>query len=399
MASNEEPNKQSIEQHGDAFGGDAFPGGSFGEYDPFDPFNSFDIRTAPNDVQAMLNFEDEADEEAWVPGKPKKPPKTKCEPLAEITEEADITYITVEDVEDGDEKPKIAYVSAAHTDVDYMRLRGEKDGLQSENSRLALENAILMQHCMVAAQSAAAASQWAVEATAQSYALGAGTWPPNADVIGAGSWPPGTFPGVWHQAPPAVKGRQGKKQATPKAKAAPAPKAKKAPAQAPPAAPVDGSQTTAVLRNTPTTYTRTKLLELLDANGFANQYDFVYVPFDFKFQKSVGFAFVNLTKPDHAEKFMKHFEAFTDWGVPGEWKAATVNWASPHQGLAAHVQHFKNSPVMHESVPDEQRPAVYQDGNRMDFPPPTENIRPPRMRPGHVTGRRNQLSTETQQAA
>lgn len=172
-----------------------------------------------------------------------------------------------------------------------------------------------------------------------------------------------------------------------------APKAKKqSPANPRPQVPT--AKTTAVVRNTPTDYTRSRLTDLLDTIGFVGEYDFVYVPFDFEFNKSVGFAFVNLTSPEVAERFMGMFEGFKDWGSTGDSKEGIVNWASPHQGFNAHVEHFRNSPVMHESVPDEQKPAIFKNATRIPFPEPTQKLRAPRMRPGHVAGRRNQFSTE-----
>lgn len=76
-----------------------------------------------------------------------------------------------------------------------------------------------------------------------------------------------------------------------------------------------------------------------------------------------------------------------------------VNWASPHQGLEAHIAHFRNSPVMHEDVREEHKPALFKDGERVEFPKPTKVIRAPRLRAGkgvpHVTGTQglSQLTT------
>jgi phosphatidylglycerophosphate synthase len=51
-----------------------------------------------------------------------------------------------------------------------------------------------------------------------------------------------------------------------------------------------------------------------------------------------------------------------------------------HKGLGAHIERYRNSPVMHESVPDEYKPAMYTRGVRVPFPPPTKNLRMPRIR-------------------
>ena len=45
---------------------------------------------------------------------------------------------------------------------------------------------------------------------------------------------------------------------------------------------------TVMLRNLPNNYSRAMLLELLDSEGFAGQYDFFYLPMDFKSRASLG---------------------------------------------------------------------------------------------------------------
>jgi hypothetical protein len=123
------------------------------------------------------------------------------------------------------------------------------------------------------------------------------------------------------------------------------------------------------------------LLSLLDSEGFSGQYDFVYLPIDFKSHASLGYAFVNLSTTEAAERCWKVFEGFNKWVVPSS-KVCSVNWSTPFQGLDAHVERYRNSPVMHEHVPDEYKPMLFADGKRLLFPPPTKKIRAPRIRPG-----------------
>jgi hypothetical protein len=142
-------------------------------------------------------------------------------------------------------------------------------------------------------------------------------------------------------------------------------------------------QTTIMMRNIPNNYTRTMLLELIDAEGFKGQYDLVYIPIDFNSDAGFGYAFINLLHPEVAEKLRAHFQSFSGWSTTSD-KVCDVMWSGVHQGLEAHIERYRNSPVMHESVPDEFKPAIFKDGVRIPFPPPTRAPRAPRIR------RRNQ---------
>lgn len=140
---------------------------------------------------------------------------------------------------------------------------------------------------------------------------------------------------------------------------------------------VAGSPTTLALRNIPKSYARGMLLELLDAD-FAGQYNFVYLPSDFKCLAVYGYAFVNFTSHEVAEAVRLQLDGFSEWMVPHA-KSLDVSW-SEVQGLEAHIDRYRNSPVMHDSVPDDARPAIFVNGQRVPFPPSTRRIRLPRTR-------------------
>jgi len=144
-----------------------------------------------------------------------------------------------------------------------------------------------------------------------------------------------------------------------------------------------------MLRNLPKKYSRSMLLETLNTEGFAGQYDFVYLPIDFGSKCGFGYAFINLVDPDWADAFWDHFQGFDRWSVPSDMVPAEVTWSSTHQGLEQHVDRYRNSPVMHESMPDECKPIILVDGCRAPFPPPTKVIRPPRIRPSKNRNSRN----------
>mmetsp|Transcript_3206 Transcript_3206/g.9731 ORF Transcript_3206/g.9731 Transcript_3206/m.9731 type:complete len:476 (-) Transcript_3206:162-1589(-) len=144
--------------------------------------------------------------------------------------------------------------------------------------------------------------------------------------------------------------------------------------------PVEGDErTTVMLRNLPNNYNREMLLAMLDGDGFLGCYDFVYLPIDFKTQACLGYAFVNLVEPSTVPRFWSAFDGFCKWVLPSK-KVCSVTWSGPHQGRDAHIERYRNSPVMHSGLPDHCKPAVFENGKRIDFPTPSKTPRAPRIR-------------------
>jgi hypothetical protein len=137
-------------------------------------------------------------------------------------------------------------------------------------------------------------------------------------------------------------------------------------------------RTTLMLRNLPNDYSRAMLLSLLDEEGFAGKFDFVYLPIDFASGAGVGYAFINMVSHHDAERFRVHFTGFTKWAFPSR-KVAEVAWSNPNQGLAVHIERYRNSTVMHPSVCDEYKPALFANGVRVPFPVPTRIIKAPQL--------------------
>mmetsp|Transcript_149209 Transcript_149209/g.278213 ORF Transcript_149209/g.278213 Transcript_149209/m.278213 type:complete len:515 (+) Transcript_149209:87-1631(+) len=177
-------------------------------------------------------------------------------------------------------------------------------------------------------------------------------------------------------------------------RAAPAPRAPKAqalaagaggapalPLEFPPSgdAKVTAEPTTVMLRNLPNGYARSQLLELLDKHAFFGKYDFVYLPMDFRNGVNLGYAFVNLLAHEDALALTSALQGFCGWHSDSS-KVCEVSWAHPHQGLREHVERYRNSPVMHASMPDEYKPMVFRSGTRVPFPPPTKTIKAPKLR-------------------
>lgn len=141
----------------------------------------------------------------------------------------------------------------------------------------------------------------------------------------------------------------------------------------------DSTKTTVMFRNVPYNCSRDDLIGIMDSHGFQQLYDFVYAPADFRSKSGFGYAFINLVSNEVAQRFMDHFNGFNEWPTAAA-KVAEVGWSEPNQGLDLHVERYRNSPVMHEGVPDEFKPALFKDGQRIPFPAPTKAIRAPRFK-------------------
>jgi len=138
-------------------------------------------------------------------------------------------------------------------------------------------------------------------------------------------------------------------------------------------------QTTVMMRNIPGEYTRDDLLGLLDQHRFSGLFDLVYLPVDFRTELNHGYAFINFTTTENAERFRDHFVGFSDWLVPSE-RICEVSWSDQSQGTDENVRRYRDSPMMHASVDDRFKPVLFHDGQRIPFPKPTKKIRAPRVR-------------------
>jgi len=136
-------------------------------------------------------------------------------------------------------------------------------------------------------------------------------------------------------------------------------------------------RTAVVLRNLPDGFTRLKIEALLNSQGFAKKFNFIYAPVKFEVMATIGYAFVNFVSPEAAQECHVKLGGFKGWSELSE-NACEVTWSEKDQGLAAIVNRHRNSPVMHSSVQDDFKPAIYKNGSRADFPKPTKKIRAPR---------------------
>lgn len=153
------------------------------------------------------------------------------------------------------------------------------------------------------------------------------------------------------------------------------------------------TRTTVVIMGIPYTVTRAALLEALDTHGARAAYDFVYLPIDFRsggFRKeynkgtNFGYAFVNFVEPAKAKHIIEQWghknencvlKSYQIWGVEHEKGYETnVDW-SDKQHYEWHVERYRNSPVMHQSVRDDCKPIVLENGVQKPFPAPTEKVK------------------------
>jgi len=125
-------------------------------------------------------------------------------------------------------------------------------------------------------------------------------------------------------------------------------------------------RTTLVLRKLPKNYTRTSLLEMLDAAGLQGLYDFAYLPMDFKKGKVFGHAIVNFATNDSAEKANSYFAG----------AGVNIEWCDSHQGLEDLIQRYRDSPIMHPSMPEITKPIMFCNGLVAPFPSPTKEVEP-----------------------
>lgn len=144
-------------------------------------------------------------------------------------------------------------------------------------------------------------------------------------------------------------------------------------------------RTTIMIQNVPAECTNTMLVEMLDSAGLSGKYDLVYAPTDFRTYTAFGYAFVNLTSHKNAVLAMDTLNGLVCPTWSKQKVAFEVCWCESHQGLKVHVKRYQNSPVMHPNVLDEYKPLIFNKGVRQPFPPPTKNIKEPRLRRSNPT--------------
>lgn len=136
-------------------------------------------------------------------------------------------------------------------------------------------------------------------------------------------------------------------------------------------------------RNIPNNYTQDDILLHIQEECFEMVVDFLYAPRDMLNNALSGYVFLNFVASCHAEEFKEKFHrprGGVAWKrvCDGEVKTVVsnkvseVHWSN-NQGLEAHIERYRNSPIMH-SVPAEHLPWLFKDGVRIPFPQPTKTL-------------------------
>jgi len=139
--------------------------------------------------------------------------------------------------------------------------------------------------------------------------------------------------------------------------------------------------TTAMLRNIPNKYTMELLVQQLEEHHLG-QFDFVYLPMDFKNKCNGGYAFVNFRTAEACKSCFDRFSGMEVKNLLGgaSYGGKKVMEVSPArvQGLEENVQRLRNSPVMRELLQKpEWMPIIFDsNGDKMPFPAPERILDP-----------------------
>jgi hypothetical protein len=138
--------------------------------------------------------------------------------------------------------------------------------------------------------------------------------------------------------------------------------------------------TTLRISNLPAEYSRQLFAQTLDKEGFAGFYDFLFVPLNLRSNLCDGVALVNFRSSATAAEAYKLFESFSTWLVDSQ-QVSIPSWSEYDQGLDALIERYRNSPLMHRTVPETFKPAIFNAfGEISQFPDATRAVRKPRKR-------------------
>jgi hypothetical protein len=123
-----------------------------------------------------------------------------------------------------------------------------------------------------------------------------------------------------------------------------------------------------LLRDLPERFCRQDLLDLLHTGGFEGCYTFVYVPINFLTGLCTGYAIASFSTTSAAQRFFMDMCAHKP-----AWNEV--------QGVDQLVERYRNRAVMHPTVPQDYKPALFNRGSSVSFPEPIVPVKKPRVRP------------------
>eukprot|EP00418_Pyrodinium_bahamense_P015454 CAMPEP_0179119572 /NCGR_PEP_ID=MMETSP0796-20121207/56294_1 /TAXON_ID=73915 /ORGANISM="Pyrodinium bahamense, Strain pbaha01" /LENGTH=296 /DNA_ID=CAMNT_0020818077 /DNA_START=139 /DNA_END=1029 /DNA_ORIENTATION=- len=119
--------------------------------------------------------------------------------------------------------------------------------------------------------------------------------------------------------------------------------------------PIGEEVTTLMLQNLPQNIVQRDLCNALDRAGFSGQYDFLYMPTMFSTGMGKGYAFVNFTTPDVAQRFLTRWSKARPFGRS---QSKTLTITEAHiQGRDANIAKW-DTPKMRRVRNPNHRPLV-----------------------------------------
>jgi hypothetical protein len=143
-----------------------------------------------------------------------------------------------------------------------------------------------------------------------------------------------------------------------------------------------------IVRHVPREISREGVLQAIADRKLVAELDFLYCPLDYVTKKGFGYVLLNFASLEAARRFRVAFhgaEASCLDSNAGSSPLEVVAVQGEHrQGLQASIDRYRNSPVMHNIVPDEFKPIVLSGGRRVAFPKPTQKLEAPNKLPRAV---------------
>ncbi|CAE8616196.1 unnamed protein product, partial [Polarella glacialis] len=132
-------------------------------------------------------------------------------------------------------------------------------------------------------------------------------------------------------------------------------------AQAYEPAPFSEDVTTLMIRHIPAHYTQELLLKEWPPVG---QWDFFLLPYSMQRKRPTGYAFINFTKPQYAQRFYKKWHC-SFLSQPGSSRCLDIN-AACVQGLGENVAHIRSC-LRDKKIYEASLPIIFDGTKRLDI--------------------------------